>query len=180
MPWVAVRRHGRVFSKAMSMATTAIQAAFLRPMRNAPDHPSRHDPRSRPSGLRHLDRQTIFKRVSSYPAATGRVGRLLERPLRGPARQNGPRRDRGMDFGPGYWDTTRIGIRRSVCATGSRPAPWPRAGPAPSRCAGPSPGSPRRTRRTRRDPWVSRCRHAIHHRASRSRAPGIRACRTGQ
>ena len=41
------------------------QAPFLIPMRSAPDHPSRHDPRSRPSGLRHLLRQTFFSGVSS-------------------------------------------------------------------------------------------------------------------
>ena len=40
-------------------------APFLAPMRTAPDHPSRHDPRRAPSGLRHLPRQTSLSGVSS-------------------------------------------------------------------------------------------------------------------
>jgi hypothetical protein len=87
VPYVATRRHGRSFSVAMSPATTAIQvtlmtpnakseairaqqqpthqAPFSTPMRSAPDHPPRHDPRRKPSGLRHLPRQAFLSGVSS-------------------------------------------------------------------------------------------------------------------
>ena len=49
------------------------QAPFLIPMRTGPDHPSRHDPRSRLSGLRHLLRQMFFNGVCSYTAANRSV-----------------------------------------------------------------------------------------------------------
>ena len=97
-----VRRHGKVFSTAISPATTAIQdtlmtpsanseaisaqqqpthhAPFLAPIRTAPASPSRHDPSSTPRGLRHLPRHTSFSGVSSYAAATSRVAPAMGRP----------------------------------------------------------------------------------------------------
>ena len=97
VPNEATRRHGTVFSIAMRPATTAIhvtlmipsakseamraqqqpthQAPFPAPIRSAPDGPSRHEPSSVPSGLRHLPRQTSFNGVSSYTAATTSVPR---------------------------------------------------------------------------------------------------------
>ena len=100
--YVATRRHGNVFSTAISPATTAIhdtlmtpransdaisaqqqpthQAPFLTPIRTAPPTPSRHQPSRAPSGLRHLPRQTSFSGVSSYTAATIRVAPAIGRP----------------------------------------------------------------------------------------------------
>src|SRR5215510_15695786 len=91
-----------VFSNAMSPATTAIhvtlmtpnaksdamraqqqpthQAPFLAPIWSAPDGPSRQEPSSEPSGLRHLPRQTSFNGVSSYTAATTSVMPAAHRP----------------------------------------------------------------------------------------------------
>src|SRR5689334_10190589 len=82
-----VLRQGTVFSMAMMAATNAIQetlmtpransdaikaqqhpthqAPFVAPIRTAPEPPSRHDPSSTPSGLRHLPRQTSFSGVTS-------------------------------------------------------------------------------------------------------------------
>ena len=56
--------------KANSEAIKAQQqpthhAPFVAPMRSAPDQPSRHDPRSAPSGLRHLPRHAFLSGVSS-------------------------------------------------------------------------------------------------------------------
>jgi hypothetical protein len=87
VPYVATRRHGRVFSIAINPATTAIQVTLITPsaksdaisaqqqpthhaplpspMRNAPDHPARQEPRSVPRGLRHFPRQTSLRGVSS-------------------------------------------------------------------------------------------------------------------
>src|SRR5213593_1210360 len=95
VPYVATRRQGSVFSIAISPATTAIQmtlmipsakndaisaqqqpthqAPFFMPMRSAPDQPSRQEPSKRPSGLRHLPRQTSLSGVSSYAAAANNV-----------------------------------------------------------------------------------------------------------
>src|SRR3954471_13656985 len=87
VPYVAHRRHGSVFSMAMSPATNAIHvmlmtpsansdaisaqqqpthhAPFFAPIRRPPDTPSRQEPSRKPSGLRHLPRQTFFNGVSS-------------------------------------------------------------------------------------------------------------------
>jgi hypothetical protein len=54
----------------------------LAPIWSAPDGPSRHEPRSAPSGLRHLPRQTSFNGVSSYTAATTSVPPAVHRPAR--------------------------------------------------------------------------------------------------
>src|SRR5437763_8648173 len=58
------------------------QAPFFRPMRSAPAQPSRQEPSNRPSGLRHLPRQTFLSGVSSYAAATTSVAAATQRPAR--------------------------------------------------------------------------------------------------
>src|SRR6187397_693013 len=87
VPYVASRRHGIVFSIAISPATTAIQVTLITPsaksdaisaqqqpthhaplptpIRNVPAHPERQEPSSVPSGLRHFPRQTSLRGVSS-------------------------------------------------------------------------------------------------------------------
>src|SRR3954466_11522910 len=56
------------------------QAPFFVPIRSAPTDPSRHEPSSAPSGLRHLPRQMSFSGVSSQSAATNRVTPAIGRP----------------------------------------------------------------------------------------------------
>src|SRR3954453_17476958 len=58
------------------------QAPFLMPMRSAPNQPSRQEPSSRPSGLRHLPKQTFLSGVSSYAAAATSVAAPIQRPAR--------------------------------------------------------------------------------------------------
>ena len=104
VPCVAVRRDGSNFSTAMSPATTAIQtmlitpsaksdainaqqqpihdAPCLAPIWSAPESPLRQEPSKKPSGLRHLPRQTSLSGVSSYTAATIRVAPATQRPAR--------------------------------------------------------------------------------------------------
>src|SRR5947207_15850012 len=62
------------------------QAPLRRPITTAPDGPARHDPRSAPSGLRHLPRQTSLSGVSSYAAATIKAAPAAQRPARSQAR----------------------------------------------------------------------------------------------
>src|SRR5712691_4275137 len=104
VPYVATRRQGSVFSVAIRPATIAIQTTlmipsakndaisaqqqpthqppFFSPMRSAPDQPSRQEPSNRPSGLRHLPRQTSLSGVSSYAAAIRSVAAATQRPAR--------------------------------------------------------------------------------------------------
>src|SRR3954452_21290267 len=56
------------------------QAPFFAPIRTAPSMPSRHDPSSAPSGLRHLPTHTSLSGVSSYAAATSSVTPAIGRP----------------------------------------------------------------------------------------------------
>src|SRR5437879_44170 len=110
VPEEAARRHGMVFSNAMSAAITAIHttlmipnansaairaqqqpthhAPFFAPIRSAPDRPSRHEPSRNPSGLRHFPRQTSFNGVSSYTAAATSVPPAVHRPTRSHANRS--------------------------------------------------------------------------------------------
>src|SRR6476661_5386747 len=57
-------------------------APFFAPIWNAPSRPARQEPSKKPSGLRHLPRQTSLSGVNSYTAATISVAPATHRPAR--------------------------------------------------------------------------------------------------
>src|SRR5215207_5765324 len=100
--YVIARPNGTVFSSAIRAATNAIQARLITPSANsdairaqqqpthqapcrapmlsAPHVPPRQELSRKPSGLRHLPRQTSFIGVSSYAAASMRMPPASQRP----------------------------------------------------------------------------------------------------
>src|SRR6187549_1775697 len=58
------------------------QAPCPAPIRSAPKRPPRQAPTRKPSGLRHLPRQTSLSGVNSYTAATISVAPATHRPAR--------------------------------------------------------------------------------------------------